>query len=61
MCIRDRGLPECGSQSPSLDLKNNNQWINASSSTKSRKVTVKFINSKTKCLSPSLDVYKRQR
>lgn len=49
----DEGLPECGSQSPSLDLKNNNQWINASSSTKSRKVTVKCINSKTKCLSPS--------
>lgn len=49
----DEGLPGCGSQSPSLDLKNNSQWINASSSTKSRKVTVKCINSKTKCLSPS--------
>ena len=49
----DEGLPECGSQSPSLDLKNNNQWINASSSTKNRKVTVKCINDETKCLSPS--------
>lgn len=49
----DEGLPECGSQSPSLDLKNNNQWINSFSSTKSRKVTIKCINSKTKCLSSS--------
>lgn len=51
--IYDKGLPKCGSQSPSLDLQNNNQWINSSSSTKSRKITVKCINSKTKCLSSS--------
>lgn len=49
----DEGLPKCGNQSPSLDLKNNNQWINSSSSTKNRKLTMKCINSSTKCLASS--------
>ncbi len=49
----DSGLPQCGNQSPSLDLKNNSQWINASSKDGNRKITVPCKNSTTKCLTPS--------
>ena len=51
--IYDYGLPQCGNQSPSLDLKNNSQWINTSSKNSNRKITVPCKNSTTKCLTPS--------
>lgn len=49
----DEGLPRCGDQTPSLDLKDNSDWINSSSKEVDRKITMKCVNSSTKCLSSS--------
>lgn len=53
LSIYDKGLPSCGNQSPSLDLKDNGDWLNAANSTASRKISIRCVDSKTKCLSPS--------
>ena len=53
LSIYDKGLPSCGNQSPSLDLKDNGDWLNAANSTTSRKISIRCVDSKTKCLSPS--------
>lgn len=51
--IYEEGLPECGSQSPSLDIKDDSAWINAYSTVIDRKITQKCIDSNSQCLFPS--------